>query len=107
MVAELFRFIDQDRTELITWRQGRCLPYGDRIAFWALGEIVKAHAGILESDSVEEARDKLAVALRATGSVDTSEQEWLLSRLAPLVGAESTGKASKKNRSPPGVDSWR
>ena len=96
MVAELFTFIDQERTELITWRQGRCLPYGDGIAFWALGEIVKAHAGILESDSVEEARVKLAVALRATGSVDTSEQEWLLSRLAPLVGAESTGKAEQE-----------
>ena len=36
--------------ELITWRQGRCLPYGEGITFWALGEIVKAHAGILESD---------------------------------------------------------
>ena len=36
--------------ELVTWRQGRCLPYGDGITFWALGEIVKAQAGILESD---------------------------------------------------------
>ena len=36
--------------ELVTWRQGRCLPYGEGITFWALGEIVKAHAGILESD---------------------------------------------------------
>ena len=34
---------------LVTWRQGRCLPYGDGITFWALGEIVKAHAGILEA----------------------------------------------------------
>ncbi len=24
------------------WRSGRCLPYGDGVAFWALGEIVKA-----------------------------------------------------------------
>ena len=27
---------------LVTWRQGRCLPYGSGISFWALGEIVKA-----------------------------------------------------------------
>ena len=33
------------RPELVTWRQGRCLPYGDGITFWALGEIVKAEAG--------------------------------------------------------------
>src|SRR5262245_27190271 len=31
----------------VTWRQGRCLPYGDGVTFWALGEIVKSHAGIL------------------------------------------------------------
>jgi class 3 adenylate cyclase len=49
IVAELFRHLDA-RPELVTWRQGRCLPYGDGITFWALGEIVKAHAGILESD---------------------------------------------------------
>src|SRR6266542_671401 len=24
----------------VTWRQGRCLPYGDGISFWALAEIV-------------------------------------------------------------------
>ena len=49
IVAELFAYVDA-RPELVTWRQGRCLPYGEGITFWALGEIVKAHAGILESD---------------------------------------------------------
>ena len=32
---------------LVVWRQGRCLPFGEGIALWALGEIVKAEAGIL------------------------------------------------------------
>ena len=41
------------RPEPVTWRQGRCLPYGDGITFWALGEIVKAQAGILESIAAE------------------------------------------------------
>ena len=50
IVAELGAYIDT-KPDLITWRQGRCLPYGEGITFWALGEIVKAHAGILESDS--------------------------------------------------------
>ena len=39
--------------------QGRCLPYGDGITFWALGEIVKAEAGMLETDVPPEARAKL------------------------------------------------
>src|SRR5438876_2111506 len=45
LVAELFSYVDA-RPGLVTWRQGRCLPYGEGITFWALGEIVKAHAGI-------------------------------------------------------------
>src|SRR6476619_1868293 len=44
LVSELGRVVDED-DELITWRQGRCLPYGDGVSYWALGEIVKAHAG--------------------------------------------------------------
>ena len=33
------------RDERVTWRQGRSLPYGDGVGFWALGEIVKAAGG--------------------------------------------------------------
>jgi class 3 adenylate cyclase/tetratricopeptide (TPR) repeat protein len=73
------------RPELVTWRQGRCLPYGDGITFWALGEIVKAEAGILESDPSAEVSDKLQAAVAAL-LPDASEREWLRARLAPLVG---------------------
>src|SRR2546422_8376752 len=30
--------------------RGRCLPYGDGITYWPLAEILKGHAGILDSD---------------------------------------------------------
>ena len=82
LCAELFQHIDQ-RPDLVTWRQGRCLPYGEGIAFWALGEIVKAECGILESDSPEEAAAKLERALPE----DDQDRIWLTARLAPLVGA--------------------
>src|SRR5215204_5646098 len=55
LVRELAASLDE-RPELVTWRQGRCLPYGDGITFWALGEIVKAQAGILESDPPPRSR---------------------------------------------------
>src|SRR5215213_11654311 len=83
-VAELAAHVD-DRPELVTWRQGRCLPYGDGITFWALGEIVKAEAGILESDPPAQVRAKLQAVL-ATLVSDPSEGEWLRARLAPLLG---------------------
>jgi class 3 adenylate cyclase/tetratricopeptide (TPR) repeat protein len=82
LCAELFQYIDE-RPELVTWRQGRCLPYGEGIAFWALGEIVKAECGILESDSPQEAEAKLERALPA----DDPDRPWLKARLEPLVGA--------------------
>jgi class 3 adenylate cyclase len=34
-------------------RTGRCLPYGQGITYWPLGEILKEHFGILESDPPE------------------------------------------------------
>ncbi len=58
LIYELSRIADAD-SDLITWRQGRCLAYGDGAAFWALAEIVKAQTGILEQDSEAVASDKL------------------------------------------------
>jgi class 3 adenylate cyclase len=82
LVAELFASL-YDRPGLTRWRQGRCLPYGEGIAFWALGEIVKAECGILESDSPEEAEAKLEHAFPQ----EDPDRPWLKARLAPLVGA--------------------
>ena len=59
LVAELFQVVDRD-PELIWWRQGRSLPYGEGLSYWALGEIVKAQAGILETDEADAAEAKLA-----------------------------------------------
>ena len=32
-------------------RTGRCLPYGDGITYWPLGEVLKEHFGLLEGDA--------------------------------------------------------
>ena len=83
-VGELAALLE-DRPRLVTWRQGRCLPYGDGITFWALGEIVKAEAGVLETDPPAQASDKLLEAVAAL-LPDPSEREWVRTRLAPLLG---------------------
>jgi len=54
LVYELSRIADA-APDLITWRQGRCLAYGDGVAFWALAEMVKAQAGIDERDTEDDA----------------------------------------------------
>ncbi|HST17942.1 MAG TPA: adenylate/guanylate cyclase domain-containing protein [Gaiellaceae bacterium] len=83
LVWELFRIVDDD-PDLITWRQGRCLPYGDGIAFWALGEMVKAEAGLLETDEAEVANAKLEAAVAA--AVPEEDRAWVTAHLRPLVG---------------------
>ena len=87
LVWELFRAIDAG-TELTAWRSGRSLPYGEGISFWALGEIVKAEAGILETDSLADVEAKLARAVDAVGP-EPAEAEWLGSHLRPLIGLEA------------------
>ena len=87
VVREFFTYLD-DRPDLVIWRQGRCLPYGEGVSFWALGGIVKAQAGILESDGAREANEKLSDAVDAIVE-EATEREWIRHRLAPLIGAES------------------
>jgi class 3 adenylate cyclase len=101
LLLELFEIVDADR-ELITWRQGRSLPYGEGVTFWALAEIVKAQAGILESDTPAQAEEKLG---RAVGRVagEGSEAQWLERHLRPLVGLAEEGLASADE----GFAAWR
>jgi class 3 adenylate cyclase/tetratricopeptide (TPR) repeat protein len=91
LIAELFAYVD-GKPGLTRWKQGRCLPYGDGITFWALGEIVKAEAGILESDSPEIATSKLDSII----APDEAERQWLLQRLAPLVGIDAGSAAERQ-----------
>jgi class 3 adenylate cyclase/tetratricopeptide (TPR) repeat protein len=94
LVAELYQIAEAD-PDLINWRQGRSLPYGERVSFWALGEIVKAHAGILESDDAATAEQKLG-ALVETLAEDEREREWLTRHTRPLVGLEGAERAERE-----------
>jgi len=44
LVYELFEAVERD-SDLIYWRQGRSLSYGEGASYWALAEMVKAQAG--------------------------------------------------------------
>jgi class 3 adenylate cyclase/tetratricopeptide (TPR) repeat protein len=95
LVRELFRIVDED-PELIVWRQGRSLPYGEGSAFWGLAEIVKAQAGILETDGADQASAKIAAAVSDVVA-DPTERHWVERHLLSLAGlqqADSGGQAS-------------
>jgi class 3 adenylate cyclase/tetratricopeptide (TPR) repeat protein len=102
LVTELRTLLD-DRPEIVTWRHGRCLPYGEGITFWALAEIVKAEAGILESDDPQEAKTKLEETLASLVD-DKAERAWFSTLLAPLAGAAGEGTAVSREEA---FTAWR
>jgi len=91
MIAEFAAYLE-DYPDMTRWRQGRCLPYGDGVSFWALGEIVKAEAGILESDAIATVEEKLEKVLP-----EGPDREWFRQRLRPLLGLESPPASRDEN----------
>ena len=91
LVAELFARVDTG-SRLVTWRQGRCLPYGEGVTFWALAEIVKAHAGILESDDRMTVETKLEEVLP-----EGEDRPWFRQRLRALLGLEAAQAEREEN----------
>ncbi|GGJ85216.1 hypothetical protein GCM10010123_13620 [Pilimelia anulata] len=98
LVRELYRHSDRLLDEPITWRTGRCPPFGENVTFAALADIVKAEAGILDTDDAATADARLSGAvtvLLAAAPADPgpaadasvrAEADRLTDALRPLVG---------------------
>src|SRR5205085_7533679 len=84
LIYELFAAVEQSGV-LTYWRQGRSLPYGEGVTYWALAEMVKAQAGILETDDEDVVMTKLGTAVAALG-IEEGEAGWVEAHLRPLVG---------------------
>ena len=69
----------------VAWQLGRSLPYGDGVTFWALGEMVKGQAEILETDAAGQAEAKLRAAVQSV-LTDPAEAGSVESHLRSLVG---------------------
>jgi DNA-binding SARP family transcriptional activator len=79
------------------WRQGRSLPYGEGVSFWALGEMVKAEAGILESDATQMVDRKLRKAVRRMVE-DPAEARRIATYLGALIGLGGEEPATADRR---------
>jgi predicted ATPase/class 3 adenylate cyclase len=100
LVYELMQLIRAE-PDYTTWRQGRSLPYGEGVSMWAFAEMVKAHAGILETDSQERTEQKLAESVAA---IIEEEAEWIARHLRPLVGLDADTGSAARNES---FAAWR
>ncbi|HKU56694.1 MAG TPA: AAA family ATPase [Gaiellaceae bacterium] len=86
--------------DLVWWRQGRALPYGDGVSFWAVAEMVKAQAGIAENDPPDACAEKLRASVEQLVA-DEAERDWVADHLLPLVGVEHGGAGGDS------APSWR
>ncbi|HEX5541836.1 MAG TPA: AAA family ATPase, partial [Micromonospora sp.] len=83
LVRELFRHVEQ-LDETVSWRAGRCPPFGENVTFAALADIVKSEAGILDTDPADTAQARLTSAVAEL--VDTADVDRMVDALRPLVG---------------------
>ena len=83
--------------EEVLWHRGRCLSYGEGVAFWALAEIVRQRLGIAEDDPAEVAAGQLAEGLDRFVP-DPRERAYAGMRLGRLLGVAFAGMAGRRWR---------
>ncbi len=86
---EFEKYIDGLAGE-VWWHRGRCLSYGDGVAFWALAGIVRQRLGIAEEDPTDTAVAKLAQGLDRFVP-DPGERAYVGLRLGRLLGVTYPG----------------
>jgi tetratricopeptide (TPR) repeat protein len=92
---EFYKYFD-GIVELVWWHRGRCLAYGEGVAYWALADMVRMRCRISEDDDAENARRKLRATLEEHVR-DTSEREFVEPRLAHLLGLEERLEADRQD----------
>jgi len=84
---ELIKYVD-GLVQNVYYHSGRSPAYGDGISFWALGEMVRARAGLLETDDEATTRAKVRETV-AQWIADDGERSWVEPALLALLGIES------------------
>jgi class 3 adenylate cyclase/tetratricopeptide (TPR) repeat protein len=82
--SEFSRYVD-GLAAMTFWHVGRCLSYGEGVAFWALAEAVRHRLGIAE-DAPDPEAERLLDAGLAQYVPNAQEAAYLRPRLAALLG---------------------
>ena len=78
------------------WHRGRCLSYGEGVAYWALAEMVRMRCGIIDDEDVVSAGAKLTQTLEEH-LPDADERRWVRPRIAHLLGLEDGIPGDEEN----------
>src|SRR4051812_42074173 len=86
---------DIDGLTLVTrWHRGRCLSYGEGVAFWAFAEMIRSRFDVSESDARDETDRKVAAGLDRW-IPDAEERAWIAPRLGVLLGSGEDARFDK------------
>jgi class 3 adenylate cyclase/predicted ATPase len=94
---EFFKYIDGFDASVL-WHRGRCLSYGEGVAYYALAEAVRGRLAIIAGSEDGElgSRETLQLAM-ADLVLDADERDWLQPRLAALLGLDSGGSFPRED----------
>jgi predicted ATPase/class 3 adenylate cyclase len=95
LVWEFYKYFD-GIVEQIYWHRGRCLAYGEGVAYWALADMVRMRCRIVEDEQPASARDKLAATLEEH-LLDREERAFVEPRLAHLLGLEEAAGGDRQD----------
>jgi class 3 adenylate cyclase/predicted ATPase len=80
----------------VYWHRGRCLSYGEGVAYWALAEMVRMRCDIAEDEDPETAREKLRATIEQHLR-DDEQRQWVEPRLAHLLGLDEGVPGDEEN----------
>jgi class 3 adenylate cyclase/tetratricopeptide (TPR) repeat protein len=92
---EFFKYMD-GLERLFRWHRGRCLAYGEGVTYWALAEMVRGRAEIVEGEDRPSALAKLRAAVELHVP-DPEHRRFVEPRLAHLLGLEERTAPDKKD----------
>ena len=92
---EFYKYFD-GIVDQVWWHRGRCLAYGEGVAYWALADMVRMRCRIGEEEQAGSAREKLQATL-AEHLLDAEERAFVEPRLAQLLGLEEGGAGDRQD----------
>jgi predicted ATPase/class 3 adenylate cyclase len=95
LVWEFYKYFD-GIVEQIWWHRGRCLAYGEGVAYWALADMVRMRCRIAEDEEADSAQEKLRATLEEH-VLESEERGFVEPRLAHLLGLEVRSSSDRQD----------
>ncbi|HEY6835885.1 MAG TPA: adenylate/guanylate cyclase domain-containing protein, partial [Gaiellaceae bacterium] len=91
---EFYKYFD-GIVETVWWHRGRCLAYGEGVAYWALADMVRMRCQIAEDDEPAAALQKLRATL-SEHLLEDEERRFVEPALAQLLGVGEAEAGSRQ-----------